>query len=42
MMLNTSQNMDAWQEYFDHPVDSKLGLMNAIYQIGSIAGFPPV
>lgn len=40
MMLNTSQNLDAWQEYFGTPSGSKLGLMNAIYQIGSLASFP--
>jgi hypothetical protein len=40
MMLNTSQNLDAWQVYFGHPSGDKLGLMNAIYQIGSLASFP--
>lgn len=40
MMLNTSQNLDSWQEYFNTPSGSKLGLMNAIYQIGSLASFP--
>lgn len=40
MMLNTSQNLDAWQTYFNTPSGSKLGLMNAIYQIGSLASFP--
>ena len=39
-MLNSSQVMDSWQEYFDHPTGSRLGLLNAIYQIGSIASFP--
>jgi sugar porter (SP) family MFS transporter len=39
-MLNSSQVMDEWQEYFDHPEGSRLGLLNAIYQIGSIASFP--
>jgi MFS family permease len=39
-MLNSSQVMDEWQEYFDHPTGSRLGLLNAIYQIGSIASFP--
>jgi hypothetical protein len=42
MMLNTSQNLDQWQKYFDNPDGSKLGLMNAIYQIGSLASFPLV
>ncbi|KAF4494063.1 hexose transporter [Fusarium agapanthi] len=39
-MLNTSQAMDDWQDYFDHPKGSKLGILNSIYQIGSIASFP--
>ncbi|KEY73196.1 hypothetical protein S7711_04162 [Stachybotrys chartarum IBT 7711] len=39
-MLNSSQVMDAWQDYFDHPTGSRLGILNAIYQIGSIASFP--
>lgn len=42
MMLNTSQNLDAWQSYFNTPTGSKLGLMNAIYQIGSLCSFPIV
>ncbi len=42
MMLNTSQNLDAWQAYFDNPTGSTLGLMNAIYQIGSLCSFPLV
>ncbi|CAG7942943.1 unnamed protein product [Penicillium salamii] len=40
MMLNTSQNLDAWQTYFNTPTGSELGLMNAIYQIGSLVSFP--
>ncbi|KAF5631904.1 hexose transporter [Fusarium sp. NRRL 25303] len=39
-MLNTSQAMDDWQDYFGHPTGSKLGILNSIYQIGSIASFP--
>ena len=42
MMLNTSQNLDAWQAYFNKPDGGKLGLMNAIYQIGSLCSFPIV
>ncbi|CAG8973376.1 hypothetical protein HYALB_00000139 [Hymenoscyphus albidus] len=42
MMLNVSQNLDQWQTYFKKPLGSKLGLMNAIYQIGSLASFPIV
>lgn len=40
MMLNTSQNLDSWQQFFNTPSGSRLGLMNAIYQIGSLASFP--
>lgn len=39
-MLNTSQAMDDWQDYFGRPTGSKLGILNSIYQIGSIASFP--
>jgi hypothetical protein len=39
-MLNTSQAMDDWQDYFGKPKGSKLGILNSIYQIGSIASFP--
>lgn len=39
-MLNSSQVMDEWQNYFGHPEGGKLGILNAIYQIGSIASFP--
>lgn len=40
MLLNTSQLLQDWQDYFGTPKGGKLGLMNAIYQIGSIASFP--
>jgi hypothetical protein len=39
-LLNSSQVMDDWQEYFDHPTGPRLGILNSIYQIGSIASFP--
>ena len=42
MMLNTSQGMDNWQTYFNTPTGSTLGLMNSIYQIGSLVAFPIV
>lgn len=32
--------MNTWQEYFDHPEGGTLGILNSIYQIGSIASFP--
>src|ERR1700712_1904719 len=40
MMLNTAQAIDLWQTYFGAPAGSRLGLMNAIYQIGSLISFP--
>lgn len=42
MMLNSSQNLYAWKDYFHNPGGSKLGLMSAIYQIGSLCSFPIV
>ncbi|KAG0645757.1 Lactose permease [Hyphodiscus hymeniophilus] len=42
MLLNTSQNLDAWQAYFHAPTGGRLGLMNAIYQIGSLCSYPCV
>lgn len=42
MMLNTAQAVNLWQVYFDTPTGSRLGLMNAIYQIGSLISFPLV
>jgi MFS family permease len=38
-MLNTSQLMEPWQDYFDHPLGSRLGLMNNAFNIGSIVSF---
>lgn len=42
MMLNTSQAINKWKTYFGHPTGSSLGLLNAIYQIGSLVSFPLV
>ena len=39
-MMNGLQSLPYWQDYFGHPEGSKLGILNAIYQIGSIASFP--
>ncbi|OCL12073.1 hexose transporter-like protein [Glonium stellatum] len=36
MMMNSSQLMDPWENFFDHPKGGKLGLMNNAYNIGSI------
>ncbi|KAK4192773.1 general substrate transporter [Podospora australis] len=42
MFFNSVQNFDTWQEYFDHPDGSLLGLVGALYQIGSLASIPIV
>lgn len=39
-LLDKSQNMDLWQEYFDHPVGANMGRLQAMYAIGSIASLP--
>jgi sugar porter (SP) family MFS transporter len=39
MMMNSSQQMKRWADYFDHPDDNRLGLMNNAYNIGSIVSF---
>jgi MFS family permease len=38
-MLNTSQLMEPWQDYFDNPTGSRLGVMNNAFNIGSIVSF---
>ncbi|OAP59671.1 hypothetical protein AYL99_06969 [Fonsecaea erecta] len=39
-MLNGLQILDVWQDYFNHPTGSLLGLFGSIYSIGSLAGLP--
>jgi MFS family permease len=39
MMMNSSQQMNYWQTYFDEPSGNRLGLMNNMYNIGSIVSF---
>jgi MFS family permease len=40
MLLNTSQQMDYWKEYFPEHVDAnKLGILINMYNIGSIISF---
>lgn len=39
-MFNTMQILPAWQEQFDHPTESSLGRLSAMYSIGSIASLP--
>ncbi|KAL2131657.1 hypothetical protein VTI74DRAFT_4753 [Chaetomium olivicolor] len=42
MFFNSVQNFDSWQTYFDHPEGSMLGLLGALYQIGSLVSMPLV
>ncbi|KAF5381387.1 hypothetical protein D9615_008322 [Tricholomella constricta] len=39
-MMNGLQSLDQWNEYFDKPTGGKLGLLNAIQNIGSLAAYP--
>lgn len=34
--LNSVQNFDSWQTYFNHPKGSELGLLSALYMIGGV------
>jgi hypothetical protein len=38
-MMNSSQQMKRWDAYFDAPKGNRLGLMNNMYNIGSIISF---
>ncbi|KAG1736137.1 hexose transporter [Suillus paluster] len=39
-MMNGLQSLPQWESAFDYPSGSKLGLLNAIQNIGSLAGYP--
>lgn len=39
MMMNSSQQIDRWTNYFDKPDGNRLGLMNNAYNIGSIISY---
>lgn len=39
-LMNSFQSLDQWETYFGHPAGGKLGLLNAIQNIGSLAGYP--
>ncbi|KAG5636475.1 hypothetical protein H0H81_007893 [Sphagnurus paluster] len=39
-MMNGLQSLDQWKGYFNFPTGSKLGLLNAIQNIGSLAAYP--
>jgi sugar porter (SP) family MFS transporter len=42
MFFNSVQNFEQWKEYFGDPQGSMLGLLGALYQIGSLASIPIV
>ncbi|KAF2842908.1 hexose transporter protein [Patellaria atrata CBS 101060] len=41
-MVNGLQSLDPWQEYFNHPKGSLLGLFGCIMSVGSLAAIPIV
>ncbi|KAL2833789.1 general substrate transporter [Aspergillus cavernicola] len=41
-MMNGLQTLEPWQEYFNHPKGSLLGILNAIMSLGSLVALPVV
>ncbi|KAI9150546.1 Lactose permease [Paramyrothecium foliicola] len=39
-MMNSLQAVESWQDYFDHPTKSTLGLLNAMYSLGALMAIP--
>ncbi|KIJ49078.1 hypothetical protein M422DRAFT_777634 [Sphaerobolus stellatus SS14] len=39
-MMNGLQSLEQWRSAFNNPTGGKLGLLNAIQNIGSLAGYP--
>ncbi|KZT65322.1 general substrate transporter [Daedalea quercina L-15889] len=39
-LMNSFQSMPQWEDYFGSPTGGKLGILNAIQNIGSLAGYP--
>ncbi|KAI6116258.1 hexose transporter [Pisolithus sp. B1] len=39
-MMNGLQSLQQWQNDFNHPSKGRLGLLNAIQNIGALAGYP--
>ncbi|KAF2014545.1 general substrate transporter [Aaosphaeria arxii CBS 175.79] len=39
-MMNGLQAVPAWDEYFNHPTGSRLGLYNAMYSLGALLAVP--
>jgi hypothetical protein len=42
MLFGSVQNMEQWKSYFNNPTSSTLGLLGALYQIGSLGSIPIV
>lgn len=40
MFFNSVQNFETWKAYFENPQGSMLGLLGALYQIGSLVSIP--
>ena len=40
MLFNSIQNFKVWNDYFENPKGSQLGLIGALYQIGSLVSIP--
>jgi len=42
MFFGSVQNFETWIAFFDKPSGSTLGLLGALYQIGSLVSIPLV
>ncbi|KAF4970533.1 hypothetical protein FSARC_2442 [Fusarium sarcochroum] len=42
MYMGVVQNFESWNDFFDTPTGSRLGLLVALYQIGSVCSIPLV
>jgi hypothetical protein len=42
MFFNSAQNFETWQVFFNRPRAGELGLLTALYQIGSLVSIPIV
>lgn len=42
MFFGSVQNFEQWKDYFGDPRGSMLGLLSALYQIGSLVSIPLV
>jgi hypothetical protein len=40
MFFNGVQNFKVWNDYFGNPEEHVLGLLGALYQIGSLVSIP--